>query len=54
MPLEFSANNGFSGEADLEADLCRLGFKTVLTSGLLTSKPVNGVVEAMSETRPEL
>ncbi len=28
--------------------------ETVLTSGLLTSKPVNGVVEAMSETRPKL
>jgi hypothetical protein len=39
---------------DLEPDLCRLGLKTVLTSSLLTSKPVNGVVEAMSETRPGL
>lgn len=54
MPAEFAANNGFSGEADLEADLCRLSFGNVLTSGLLTSKPVNGVVEAMSETRPKL
>jgi len=54
VPFEFSARNGFSNASDLEPDLCRLGFGTVLTSGLLTSKPVNGVFKAMSENRPEL
>ena len=47
-------NYGFSNESNLEGDLCRLDFQTVLSSRLLTSKPLNGVVKAMSETRPEL